>query len=79
MDTCITKEKIEVEINKKRALMIDSARINGYTNEKTLRYSQELDVLIYQYLVFFRKKEYVSGSTYYKNCKIICQNQRILA
>lgn len=37
------------EIKRKRKVMIDSANENGYTNERTIQYSQELDDLIFTY------------------------------
>ncbi|WP_231689582.1 aspartyl-phosphate phosphatase Spo0E family protein [Bacillus sp. FJAT-27245] len=37
------------EIKKKRKVMIDSANENGFTNERTIKYSQELDELIAVY------------------------------
>lgn len=37
------------EIQRMRIKMIDSAEKHGLTNEDTIRYSQELDQLIYQY------------------------------
>lgn len=57
------KEQIEAAIKEKRELMIASAKANGFTNEITLKYSQELDVLINEYQRFFRKKEIGSVGT----------------
>ncbi|MFP7295919.1 aspartyl-phosphate phosphatase Spo0E family protein [Neobacillus niacini] len=37
------------EIKSKRALMINCANTKGFTSEETIRYSQELDVLINEY------------------------------
>lgn len=37
------------EIRNKRELMINCANKYGYTNEETIKYSQELDILINQY------------------------------
>lgn len=37
------------EIKRKRKVMIDSANENGFTNERTIQYSQELDDLIFTY------------------------------
>jgi stage 0 sporulation regulatory protein len=42
------KELLE-EIQRKRALMIDSARRTGFTSDETVAFSQELDQLIYKY------------------------------
>jgi stage 0 sporulation regulatory protein len=44
----IHNEMIE-EIKAKRELMINSANTQGFTNEKTIKYSQELDELINEY------------------------------
>jgi stage 0 sporulation regulatory protein len=44
----MNKQMLE-EIQKIRVKMIDSAEKNGLTNELTIKYSQELDQLIYQY------------------------------
>jgi stage 0 sporulation regulatory protein len=41
-------EMIE-EIKAKRELMINSANTKGFTNEMTIKYSQELDELINEY------------------------------
>ncbi|MBT2729427.1 aspartyl-phosphate phosphatase Spo0E family protein [Bacillus sp. ISL-75] len=41
-------EMIE-EIKAKRELMINSANTRGFTNEMTIKYSQELDELINEY------------------------------
>ncbi|MEH7483061.1 aspartyl-phosphate phosphatase Spo0E family protein [Neobacillus drentensis] len=41
-------EMIE-EIKAKRELMINSANTQGFTNEMTIKYSQELDELINEY------------------------------
>jgi stage 0 sporulation regulatory protein len=37
------------EIKSKRELMINCANKHGFTNEETIRYSQELDELINEY------------------------------
>ncbi|MCU9612294.1 aspartyl-phosphate phosphatase Spo0E family protein [Caldibacillus lycopersici] len=50
-------EEIKAAIKNKRELMIASAKTYGFTSEKTLRYSQELDLLINEYQRFFRKME----------------------
>lgn len=42
-------ENILIEINAQREKMISCALINGFTNELTIKYSQELDVLINEY------------------------------
>jgi len=48
------KVEIELAIKEKREQMIQSARAYGFTNEITLRHSQELDLLLYEYQRFFR-------------------------
>lgn len=45
------------EIQKKRELMIDLALEKGLKSDDTIKCSQELDQLIYQYQVFFRQKQ----------------------
>jgi stage 0 sporulation regulatory protein len=45
------------EIQKKRELMIDLALEKGLKSDDTIKCSQELDHLIYQYQVFFRQKQ----------------------
>nr|WP_051030903.1 aspartyl-phosphate phosphatase Spo0E family protein [Robertmurraya massiliosenegalensis] len=37
------------EIQKKREKMIETAKRKGFTNDDTIRHSQELDQLIYEY------------------------------
>ncbi|MFE8703577.1 Spo0E family sporulation regulatory protein-aspartic acid phosphatase [Cytobacillus sp. FJAT-54145] len=48
-----TKELLD-EIQKKREKMIDSAKMSGFTSDDTVRYSQELDKLIYEYQCSFQ-------------------------
>lgn len=43
------------EIQKKREKMIQTAKIKGYTNVDTIRYSQELDQLIYEYQCYSKR------------------------
>ena len=47
---CI-KNSILDEIQKKREIMIDLAQKNGFTSDDTIKCSQELDQLIYQYYI----------------------------
>ncbi|KOP81869.1 Spo0E family sporulation regulatory protein-aspartic acid phosphatase [Cytobacillus solani] len=42
-------QKILTQIQEKRERMIDSAKKYGYTSEYTIRCSEELDQLIYEY------------------------------
>jgi stage 0 sporulation regulatory protein len=42
------------EIKEKRELMISCANQLGFTNEKTIQYSQELDELINEYQRLFK-------------------------
>ena len=46
------------EIQKKREKMIESARKYGFTSDDTIRYSQELDRLIYDYQCTFQKADH---------------------
>lgn len=43
------------EIQKKREKMIESAKRKGFTNVDTIRYSQELDQLIYEYQCYSKR------------------------
>ncbi len=43
------QNSILIEIQKKRDMMIDLAKNKGFTNFDTVKCSQELDQLIYQY------------------------------
>ncbi len=45
----ITQMEMIEEIKLKRELMINSANTQGFTNEMTIQYSQELDELINKY------------------------------
>lgn len=53
---CQSIKKLLDEIQIKREVMIDSAKINGFTSEDTIRYSQELDKLIYEYQCVFQEE-----------------------
>jgi len=50
----VKKEMMET-IQKKREVMIQSAKETGYTSEETIKHSQELDKLIVQYQRVFRQ------------------------
>jgi len=43
------------EINRVREMMITVALENGFTSDEAVRYSQELDTLIYEYQILCRK------------------------
>ncbi|MDA7026217.1 aspartyl-phosphate phosphatase Spo0E family protein [Bacillus sp. CLL-7-23] len=45
----IDREALLVSINEKRQKMVEAAEIHGYTGHETIKQSQELDQLIYQY------------------------------
>ena len=45
------------DIDSKRKLMIASAQETGYTSEETIRSSQELDRLIYEYQTLCKEIE----------------------
>ncbi|WP_257959003.1 aspartyl-phosphate phosphatase Spo0E family protein [Bacillus sp. V3-13] len=49
--------KLLEEIQRKRQCMIESATRNGFTSEETIRCSEELDQLIYQYQIKIHKGE----------------------
>lgn len=49
------KQELEEQIKEKREKMIAIAEKYGFTNEKTLKSSQELDRLLNKYMRFFRK------------------------
>jgi len=48
------KQELLLAIQKKREVMIEEAKRSGYTSEETVRYSQELDELIFQYQLHVR-------------------------
>ncbi|WP_071395520.1 aspartyl-phosphate phosphatase Spo0E family protein [Bacillus tuaregi] len=55
------KKTILAEIQKKREKMIELAHEKGLTNNDTIKCSQELDQLIYQYQSSFRKNRRQRG------------------
>lgn len=50
-DCCVMLE----EIQKKREKMIETANMKGFTDDDTIRHSQELDQLIYEYQRFTKE------------------------
>ncbi|MFT8323318.1 MAG: aspartyl-phosphate phosphatase Spo0E family protein [Bacillus sp. (in: firmicutes)] len=44
-------------IQKKREVMINSAKETGYTSIETIKHSQELDELIFQYQLAYRQSK----------------------
>jgi len=54
VDEEMIKREMEEQIRRKREQMIEIARQYGFTNEKTLKSSQELDKLLNKYQRFFR-------------------------
>lgn len=48
------REKLN-EIRKMREKMIESAQEKGFTSDDTIRYSQELDQLIYEYQCYSKR------------------------
>jgi stage 0 sporulation regulatory protein len=65
VDVEMTKREMEEQIRKKREQMIEIAKQHGFTNEKTLKSSQELDNLLNKYQRFFRSpkiREYPTAS-----------------
>ncbi|WP_445488593.1 Spo0E family sporulation regulatory protein-aspartic acid phosphatase [Niallia sp. 03133] len=53
---CKEKEII-LAIQKKREVMIISAKETGYTSPETIKHSQELDELIFEYQIAYRQKK----------------------
>lgn len=53
----VSQNRIEMldKIQRKREIMIESASKNGFTSGVTIRHSQELDQLIYDYQCRFQK------------------------
>ncbi|WP_270573886.1 aspartyl-phosphate phosphatase Spo0E family protein [Bacillus glycinifermentans] len=49
MQSYSQKEELLDSINEKRQMMVKAAEIYGYTGDETIKRSQELDQLIYQY------------------------------
>lgn len=49
MQRYLEKEALLVSINEKRQMMVEAAEVYGYTGDETIKQSQELDQLIYQY------------------------------
>ncbi|MDZ5470540.1 aspartyl-phosphate phosphatase Spo0E family protein [Bacillus sp. 31A1R] len=52
---CRNHNELLEEIQEKREKMINSAQKSGFTSEDTIRYSQELDKLIFEYQCTFGK------------------------
>lgn len=44
-----SQEELLFSINEKRQMMVEAAELYGYTGDETIKLSQELDQLIYQY------------------------------
>ncbi len=65
--------KMLEEIKAKRESMINCASQNGFTNEMTIKLSQELDELINEYQRTFRayKESEKAGRTFAKLVKVI--------
>lgn len=49
-------KKVLIQIQEKRERMIDSAKKYGFTSEVTIRFSQELDELIYEYQCILKRE-----------------------
>ena len=58
MNIYVRKEQFLMSIDEKRKQMVEAAQVEGYTGEKTIKYSQELDNLMneYQHLLFHEKQ-----------------------
>lgn len=55
VNTKKNKQDLEEQIKEKREKMIAAAEKYGFTDEETLKSSQELDRLLNKYMRFFRK------------------------
>ncbi|MDE3838315.1 aspartyl-phosphate phosphatase Spo0E family protein [Bacillus methanolicus] len=53
---CTNKQRMMKEIQHKREKMIDSAQKHGLTSERTIRCSQELDMLLNEYQRTFQSR-----------------------
>ncbi|KAB2337296.1 aspartyl-phosphate phosphatase Spo0E family protein [Cytobacillus depressus] len=58
-------KKLLLQIQEKRENMINSANKYGYTSETTIRCSQELDQLIYEYQLNIHFKDKQNQETHY--------------
>lgn len=58
MNIYVRKEQLLMSIDEKRKQMVEAAQVEGYTGEKTIKYSQELDNLMneYQHLLCHEKQ-----------------------
>jgi stage 0 sporulation regulatory protein len=52
----ILKKELLANIDSKRKEMIEFAKIVGFTSEKTVKCSQELDMFLNEYQLIFLKK-----------------------
>ena len=70
------KTKLLFEIQDKREVMIKTAKERGTIDEETIRLSQELDELIYEYQLVFRyereKRKQIKRQ--YNNARIFWSN-----
>ncbi|MFE8698014.1 aspartyl-phosphate phosphatase Spo0E family protein [Cytobacillus sp. FJAT-53684] len=66
-------QKILIQIQEKRERMIDSAKEHGYTSDSTIRCSEELDQLIYEYQRE-RQKDKKQKKKVHFSCKHIFMN-----
>jgi stage 0 sporulation regulatory protein len=70
------KTELLFEIQDKREVMIKTAKERGTIDEETIRLSQELDKLIYEYQLVFRyeseKRKQIKRQ--YKNTRIFWSN-----
>ncbi|GIN61299.1 hypothetical protein J27TS8_12920 [Robertmurraya siralis] len=67
------------EIQKKREKMIETANRKGFTNDDTIRYSQELDQLIYEYQCLFSNKREDEMRLNFRQMMFIIPQVQVLA
>lgn len=67
VDVEMNKLEMEEQIKQKREQMIAIAKEYGFTNEKTLKSSQELDRLLNKYQRFFRRPKIREKPIYIQN------------
>ncbi|MCY8271958.1 aspartyl-phosphate phosphatase Spo0E family protein [Bacillus sonorensis] len=56
-----SQEELLFSINEKRQMMVEAAELYGYTGDETIKRSQELDQLIYQYQKVYEEPVVLNG------------------
>lgn len=64
-------KNVLIQIQEKRERMIDSAKKNGFTSEVTIRFSQELDELIYEYQCILKRERVCKEEAKFQYKKIL--------